>query len=400
MSIPSELINKRVPLNFMGERLFFDLSHALFSSYKIDDGSRLLLKTLAQHGDLSTRRSILDVGCGVGTLGLALKKANPDALLSVCDRDALAVEMSLHNAESNKTAVESAGPALMHSLSYPSYPPWDLVLSNVPAKAGGPVHQAFVSGLRGLLNQGGIAALVVVTPLAEAFRGYAAAAGLEVLYEEKTANHLVRHLAATSPGQETEEPSDELGAAFRRRGNFEMAKEKYILETVYGLPEFDTPSYGTQAAASIAGSRGSGRVLFVNPGQGHLPVCLSRKVSHTSAVLAGRDLLQLRVTARNLSLNKPELPVELLSVPFPAETEDLSGPFDSICMALETIPGVPPGFGMEQLVQCLNAKGELLIYGKSSEVHLLLKSLKGFELRGNRKYRGFRAVCLQKSVPG
>ena len=58
----------------MGERLFFDLSHALFSSFKIDDGSRLLMKTLAKQVNLAEVNSLIDVGCGVGTLGLALKK--------------------------------------------------------------------------------------------------------------------------------------------------------------------------------------------------------------------------------------------------------------------------------------------------------------------------------------
>ncbi|ORC29271.1 hypothetical protein B4O97_18910 [Marispirochaeta aestuarii] len=397
MSFPAELINKRVPLNFMGERLFFDLSHALFSSYKIDDGSRLLLKTLAQHGNLPERRSFLDVGCGVGTLGLALKKVRPEAELSICDRDALAVEMSLHNAGINRIAVAGAEPALMHCLKNR---PSDLVVSNVPAKAGTPVHQAFVSGLTGLLNPGGIAALVVVSPLEEAFRRYAAAAGFEILYEEKTANHLVLHLSPADPEQKSEDRPEELGAAFKRRGEFEMAGEKYTLETVYGLPEFDTPAYGTQTAASIADKRASGRVLFVNPGQGHLPVCLARKASYNSAVVAGRDLLQLKVTARNLALNSPELPAEVLPVPFPAETGAVTGSFDSICMTLETIPGVSPDFGMPALGKTLKPKGELLVHGKSSEIHLFLKALKGFELRGNKKYRGFRAVHLRKTVQG
>ncbi|WP_319559032.1 methyltransferase [Marispirochaeta sp.] len=395
MIIPAELINKRVPFQFMGERLFFDLSHALFSSFKIDDGSRLLLKTLAKHGNLATRRSILDVGCGVGTLGLSLKKAIPDAKLALCDRDALAVEMSLHNAGINTIAVDSADTALMHCLDMS---PCDMLVSNVPAKAGGPVHQAFVSDLAGLLNPGGIAALVIVSPLEDAFRKYTADAEIEILYEEKTANHLVLHLSAAKVQSKKKESPEALGAAFRRRGDFELARLKYSLETVYGLPEFDTPSYGPQAAAAISGNKAFGKTLFINPGQGHLAVRLAFGNSLESAILAGRDLLQLATAARNLAIQTPELPVKIHPAPFPAGTAEIKGPFDRICMALESVPGVPPGYGMQELQKMLKNTGELLVYGKSAEIHLFLKGLTGFELRGNRKYRGFRAVLLRNSA--
>ena len=72
------LVNKIVPFRFMGEDLRLALSHALFSSFDVDAGSKLLLKTLAQRVDLGTVGSVLDVGCGVGVLGLSLKKKKPD----------------------------------------------------------------------------------------------------------------------------------------------------------------------------------------------------------------------------------------------------------------------------------------------------------------------------------
>ena len=109
MSVPESLINKRVPFSFMGERLFFDLSRALFSSFKVDDGSRLLLKSLARHGALEKRSSVEDVGCGVGVLGLALKKRFPGVNLRASDRDALAVEMTRHNAGPQRRRTRRGG---------------------------------------------------------------------------------------------------------------------------------------------------------------------------------------------------------------------------------------------------------------------------------------------------
>jgi hypothetical protein len=40
---------KVVPLRFRGADLNFELSHALFSSFDIDAGSRLLLKLVGKH---------------------------------------------------------------------------------------------------------------------------------------------------------------------------------------------------------------------------------------------------------------------------------------------------------------------------------------------------------------
>ncbi|MDY7027479.1 MAG: methyltransferase, partial [Spirochaetota bacterium] len=56
--------NKEVPLQYEGRRISFFLSQALFSSYDIDQGSRLLLKSISGTVDFSRTRRVLDIGCG------------------------------------------------------------------------------------------------------------------------------------------------------------------------------------------------------------------------------------------------------------------------------------------------------------------------------------------------
>ena len=86
------LVNKQVPFKFHGEKLKFDLSMGLFSSFDIDAGSRLLLKTLAKHADLdnfensNASSNVIDTGCGTGVLGICLKKKYPGLNIRFQDR--------------------------------------------------------------------------------------------------------------------------------------------------------------------------------------------------------------------------------------------------------------------------------------------------------------------------
>ena len=135
----------------------------------------------------------------------------------------------------------------------------DLVVCNVPAKAGEAVHEAFLAGLSHRVAHGGLAALVIVSPLEESFRRMIGETGHLIVYEERTANHLVLHLepAPAASGPE-KEPSGPLGASFRRHGTFTLNRQSYLMDTVYGLPDFDTPSFAVQTAAGLLAKESPG----------------------------------------------------------------------------------------------------------------------------------------------
>ncbi len=93
-SFPEFAVHKTVPLKFSGISLNLKTSHALFSSHHVDDGTMLLLKTLAQRQAIPLEGRVLDAGCGVGPLALAIKKFRP--ALRVAARDRLALAAALH----------------------------------------------------------------------------------------------------------------------------------------------------------------------------------------------------------------------------------------------------------------------------------------------------------------
>ena len=69
---PDSYFKKVVSLEHEGHSLRFRVAQDLFSSHEVDVGTRLLLRTLEQAGHERLRK-VLDLGCGYGPLGLALK---------------------------------------------------------------------------------------------------------------------------------------------------------------------------------------------------------------------------------------------------------------------------------------------------------------------------------------
>ena len=80
-------VHKIVPFRFRGQDMTFELSHALFSSFDVDAGSRLLLKLVGKYVRPETVSSIVDIGSGVGVLGIACARGFPGATLSMRDRE-------------------------------------------------------------------------------------------------------------------------------------------------------------------------------------------------------------------------------------------------------------------------------------------------------------------------
>jgi SAM-dependent methyltransferase len=338
----STYVNKTVDFKFMGAELRFDLSHALFSSFDIDQGTRLLLKAVARDPVLARSRRILDEGCGVGVIGLSIAKAFPEAELVLRDRDSLAVAFAESNRVLNKLRGTTAwtDPTTGESRIARPAPraewglladgleggPFDFVLSNLPAKAGAPVLAAFFAQLPALLVPGGRAGVVIVNPLAEAAASWIAKAGLTLLSEEKGSGHRVfivardnedaRDDSALHVGENASESevaaqtTPALGPYLRSESRFKLADQSFRARGFWGLPEFDTPGFGSSVAAETAAkafagaSRGSGRessALFINPGIGLPALWASRALGIKSLTAVSRDALVLEATASNLA---------------------------------------------------------------------------------------------------
>lgn len=118
-------------------------SDGIFSKNHIDFGTHTLLKYLEI--DKSVKK-VLDVGCGVGVIGLALAKANPQMQVEMIDVNLRAIELANLNALNNKinNAIAYESDLLSNVKSK-----FDLIISNPPIRAGkqivhGIVDQAFL----------------------------------------------------------------------------------------------------------------------------------------------------------------------------------------------------------------------------------------------------------------
>jgi len=161
MDGPDAYFKKRIPYTVRGQRFEFDVGHTLFSSFQVDDGSDLLLRTIEPANEPAR---ILDLGCGVGVLGITLARRYPAAEVVMADVNLLAVRYTRHNMALN--GIERG--SVMGSVGLESVPegPYDLIVSNIPAKIGDlAIEQEFVLGPLERLAPGGEYWFVVVSGL-------------------------------------------------------------------------------------------------------------------------------------------------------------------------------------------------------------------------------------------
>ena len=301
-----EFVLKTVGLRFRGADMKLDLSHALFSSNDVDAGSRLLLKAVAREADAASVGTLIDIGSGTGVLGIACALGYPGAVASFRDRDALACAFTERNARRNKVTPAAVEHALF--LDGLGGREFDLVLCNVPAKAGPPVLDRFFLDLPRIVSPRGLGAVVVVNTIADAalasLRSALPGDGA-VRLAERGAGHSV-YLFGRGDCPAYEPPADPHAVYERTSVQRLFEPGRYRHAGYWGLPEFDTASYATDLAMELAELGITGalarRAAVVNPGSGRLPAFL-RSRTNAAVDLCGRDALALAASARNLACN-------------------------------------------------------------------------------------------------
>lgn len=133
-------------------QLTFITDAGVFSRGEIDRGSMVLLRALAP---LTGR--VLDLGCGYGFLGLAIKYLNPACQVALCDINQRAVELSRRNAAAlglNADIFPSDGLAVVTGS-------FDHIITNPPVKAGKALYYGWFADARQYLAPGGDLTLVL-----------------------------------------------------------------------------------------------------------------------------------------------------------------------------------------------------------------------------------------------
>ena len=358
------------------------------------------------------------------------------------DRDALALTVTAANAAANGVAVEVVGglgsSSEVTTGRHRATRGCDLVLCNLPAKAGAPVRGALIRDCVAMLAPGGTLALVVVRPLhAETEATLASLPG--VLWQRRHSGHGIFHYRAD--GHETADATDRTAERavagadrfapyLRNHAPRTLAGAELAVRSVFGLPDFDTCSHLTQLLAALLASRPAAewarwsRVWIWNPGQGDLASWLvdrRRAQAPDEALrltLASRDALQIHATEANLAAHGLS-PYASVHAPSPvsalhavtnsaadlaargdlATRDDLDPHADLIVVPVDS--DVARGEGKQllaTLVRALAPGAHLVVAGKSGVVSPLLqrrRSAGGLTLLKQMRRSGqAAAICV------
>lgn len=187
---PNDLyFKKRLDYSVRGEHFAFDVAHTLFSSFQVDDGTDLFLRTI----DVAQPQHMLDIGCGCGIIGIVLARLFPEAQVLASDRDLLAVRYARHNALVNATP----NVTVTGSVGFEQIPkePFDLITANIPAKIGDEaIEHEFILDPLARLRPGGSYWFVVVSGLNRLIPKIGVRHNLKLKEAKKRAGYSVYHL--------------------------------------------------------------------------------------------------------------------------------------------------------------------------------------------------------------
>ena len=389
---------KSVGFRIAGLSLQFRVSQTLFSSHGIDAGTEFLLRTL--HREAGEYGKVLDLGCGYGPIGVTMKALHPDAVVHMVDRDALAVRYATENARLN---------GLENAPAYPSIGfddiedrDFDLIATNVPGKAGRSVISSWLTEAPLFLRPGGQVAIVVVSSLESLVReAIEGVPGAEITIHHRRAGHAIFRFTV-APVQDRPFPVEgafDRGIYDRTAAIFTHGRHEYSLRTVYGLPEFDTLGHRTQLLFSeletLERKSSRRRVLVLNPGQGHIPILVSKLFVPDYLTMADRDLLALRCSARGLTLNRYD--ASKVSIQHAEGFEGDESRYDLIVAAMNDDEGAQANASLfRQAANRLAQGGQMVVTAGSSAITRLTKICRAERLGmvGARKRRQGNSVLF------
>ena len=135
-----------------GHKYFFKSPSGVYAFGFVDRATRVLLDYMKVHG-----KTLLDLGCGYGVIGIVVKKEYPDVEVFMSDINERAVEFAKVNVKDNNVEIEVRQGDL--------YEPWkdmrfDQIVSNPPIVAGKRVWMKLVEETLDHLNPEGSLQLV------------------------------------------------------------------------------------------------------------------------------------------------------------------------------------------------------------------------------------------------
>lgn len=148
--------------NVLGQPFRFRSTWGLFSPEQLDEGSLMLL----DHIEFRSTDSSIDLGCGYGVLGMTAARECPQGQHLLIDKDFVAVEYAKLNCAANGLA----NAEVQLSNGFRHVDPtrrFDLVMSNLPAKASKEQHYLYLLDAWNAMNEGGRFYVVTINGLRE-----------------------------------------------------------------------------------------------------------------------------------------------------------------------------------------------------------------------------------------
>ena len=140
-------------VEWLGQSMRFKTDRGVFSKNWIDYGSRVLLENYQPE----SAKSLLDVGCGYGTLGLTLAKKF-DLDVTMVDVNSRSLDSCRQNAIDNTVSNSKIELSNIYESVSEKY---DAIISNPPIRAGKEVVHEILAGAFGHLNDGGHLTIVI-----------------------------------------------------------------------------------------------------------------------------------------------------------------------------------------------------------------------------------------------
>lgn len=139
--------------NFNNTKFTFHSCKGVFSNDKIDEGTKTLLHAvIKEHPSLQGK--VLDIGCGIGVIGIILQFTYKNLHLTMADINQTAVQLTKQNLQKHNLSATVIESNLYQSVTEKEF---DFIITNPPIKAGKKTLWQFVSeGYHYLKDQGKI----------------------------------------------------------------------------------------------------------------------------------------------------------------------------------------------------------------------------------------------------
>lgn len=111
--------------------LVFNSDNGVFSKNHLDFGSKLLIETMIKEVDKNKTKTILDVGCGYGFIGISLSKIL-NVKVTMVDINKRAIHLADMNIKENKVNAK----AFLSNIYENVKEKFDVIVSNPPIRAG------------------------------------------------------------------------------------------------------------------------------------------------------------------------------------------------------------------------------------------------------------------------